>query len=301
MTSVPAVDARDSTLAPLLALIGGALAMGISPIFVRIVEVGPFASAFWRVALALPVLWLWMRVEERHRASSALAPASFATPTVLAGLLFGADLFFWHLSLRHTTVANATFFATTAPLWVVFFGWLLLRQRVSRFVLLGLGLCLLGGAAIVAQSLSVDVARIPGDIAGIATSVMFGLYFLAVGSARTRAGAARVTFELSVIAAAVLLVIALAFEGDIRPPDAHAWVVLLALALISHAGGQGLLSVALGRLPTVFSSLVIFIEAIAAAIFAWIFLGEAVSAVQAIGGALILVGIWVARPRRAGA
>ena len=58
------------------------------------------------------------------------------------------------------------------------------------------------------------------------------------------------------------------------------------MAWISHAGGQGLLSVALGRLPAAFSSLVIFLEAIAAAGFAFLLLGEPVSLVQGLGGLL---------------
>ncbi len=69
------------------------------------------------------------------------------------------------------------------------------------------------------------------------------------------------------------------------------------MALISHAGGQGLLSVALGRLPAVFSSLVIFLEAVAGASFGWLILGEALTLVQIMGGALILYGIWIARPK----
>lgn len=73
--------------------------------------------------------------------------------------------------------------------------------------------------------------------------------------------------------------------------------MLLALGLISHAGGQGLLSVALGRLPTVFSSLVIFLESIAAALFAWFLFGENVTLLQALGGIVIVAGIWIARPR----
>ena len=69
------------------------------------------------------------------------------------------------------------------------------------------------------------------------------------------------------------------------------------MAWISHCGGQGLLSVALGRLPAAFSSLVIFLEAIAAAGFAYLILGEPVTAVQALGGLAIIIGIFVARPR----
>jgi drug/metabolite transporter (DMT)-like permease len=69
------------------------------------------------------------------------------------------------------------------------------------------------------------------------------------------------------------------------------------MALVSHAGGQGLLAIALGRLPTVFTSLVIFIEAIGAALIAWLVLGESLGWLQALGGVLILGGIWISRPR----
>jgi drug/metabolite transporter (DMT)-like permease len=58
-----------------------------------------------------------------------------------------------------------------------------------------------------------------------------------------------------------------------------------------------LLAIALGSLPATFSSLVIFLEAVAAAALGWIVLGERLSLVQAVGGLLILAGIFIARPR----
>jgi drug/metabolite transporter (DMT)-like permease len=198
-----------------------------------------------------------------------------------------------------TTIANATFFATMAPIWVVIFGWLVLKQTVGNATLAGLGLCILGGAALVYQSVGLNPAHAVGDALAIGTGVFFGLYFLTVGAARKDTGAARVTFEMSLITIAILLVAALVVEGNMMPQTAKGWGVLFALALVSHAGGQGLLSVALGRLPTVFSSLVIFLEAVAAAGFAWMLQGEPVSLLQAIGGAIILCGIWIARPRTA--
>src|SRR3712207_36920 len=110
-----------------LALCAGAVAMGVSPVFVRFAaaDVGPFASAFWRVALALPVLYAWTRIEEPK------VGRSFDRATLLAGAAFVGDLFFWHLSILNTTVANATFFATTAPVFVVLMAWLVLRRRIS--------------------------------------------------------------------------------------------------------------------------------------------------------------------------
>ena len=272
-----------------VAMLLAALAMSISPSLVRLADVGPFASAFWRVFLALPILWVWMRYAEAAEPNA--ARASFTLPTILAGIAFTGDLFFWHLSIMRTTIANATFFATMAPLWVVIFGWLLLRQRVSRATLLGLLVCLAGGTALVVQSLAFNPDRAVGDALAIITGAFFGLYFLAVGAARPKTNAARVTFELSILTSALLFLVAFFFEPRILPQSISGWCVLLALGLISHAGGQGLLSVALGRLPTVFSSLVIFLESIAAALFAWFLFGENVTLLQALGGIVIVATV----------
>ena len=280
------------------ALCAGAAAMGVSPLFVRLAaaDMGPFASAFWRVFLALPVLYAWMRLEEA-RTSAGAPRRSFGGATVLAGLAFSGDLFFWHLSILNTTVANATFFATTAPIFVVLIVWLVLRQRVKPSTFAGLSLCLLGGAALIGQSLEVAPARIRGDAFGIVTAFFFGLYFLFIGRARSASGAARVTFESGVVTAAVLFGIALLFDSRFLPRTWQGIAALAAMAFISQAGGQGLLAVALGRLPAVFSSLVIFLEAVAAALFGWLILNEALSPTQALGGLLILIGIWIARPK----
>lgn len=298
--SSPSTTARFETgyASAFAALCLGAVAMGISPIFVRFAsaDVGPFASAFWRVALSLPILYAWMRVEAA-KAPAGVPRASFGKASILAGLAFTGDLFFWHLSILSTTVANATFFATMAPLFVILIVWLVLKQRISRGTVIGLALCLLGGAALIGQSLQVDPARIRGDLYGIITAFFFGLYFLAVGRARETAGAAQVTFEAGVVTSAALFVIAILFDTRVVPQTLEGVMALTAMAFISQAGGQGLLAVALGRLPPVFSSLVIFLEAVAAALFGWLILNEALTFVQSLGGALILVGIWAARPR----
>jgi drug/metabolite transporter (DMT)-like permease len=268
--------------------------MGASPIFVRLADVGPFTSAFWRVTLALPALYVWMRLSE---AGAVRAPRRFSRATVLAGLAFTGDLLFWHLSILKTSVADATFFATTAPIWVIVFSWALFGQRVSTALLSGVALCLVGGAALLAQTLRMQASGAIGDLEGLATGVFFGLYFLAVQAARRNASAARVTFESTVVTALALFVISGVAERNLLPHSLKGLLALLGMAWISHAGGQGLLSVALGRLPATFSSLVIFLEAVAAAGLAWGLLGEPVSAVQALGGVLIIAGIYVARPR----
>src|SRR5262249_21665236 len=152
--------------------------------------------------------------------------------------------------ILHTTVANATFFATTAPVWVVVFGWLFERRRVGVAALLGLGLCLLGGFALIGQSFAVAPDRLLGDGLAAVAGVFFGGYFLAVERSRERQGAAAATFQMTVVAAGLLAIVAcwawLELHQRFWPAGLQGWAVLCALGVVSHAGGQGLLAIALG-------------------------------------------------------
>lgn len=289
-----ALPAQKNALA-FAALVVGAFAMGASPIFVRLADVGPFASAFWRCALALPFLALWAFLEPKE----ARQMFSSDRAVVLSGLFFAGDLFFWHLAILATTVANATFLATMAPVWVAFGAWLVFRERISKADFSGLALCLLGGAALIGQSYSFAPERLFGDGYALVTSVFFGLYMLAVSNARTRLkiGAGSLAFMSAAITSACMLTVALLLETDFLPRSREGWLTLFSLAIVSQVLGQGLLAVALGRLPATFSSLVIFLEAVGAAALGWLVLSEKLGPLQALGGALILLGIWVARPR----
>jgi len=291
MTAIATDDRQRVTLA-FAALVCGAIAMGASVLFVRWADVGPYASAFWRVFLALPFLFAWMRIESRSAAWPRLDRA-----ILLAGLFFTGDLFFWHLAILGTTVANATFLATTAPIWVALGAGLVLSETVTTRALIGLALCMAGGFALLGESYGFAPQRLMGDLFGLATAFFFGAYVLAVRAARARHGAAEVMFVSTAVSAMCLFAIALAFEPRILPQSANGVGALLALALISQVGGQGLVAVALGTLPATFSALVIFLEAVAAATFGWLLLNEPLGIVQALGGVLILFGIYVARPR----
>lgn len=286
---------RRRTLLAFAALVLGAVAMGASPLFVRLADVGPYASAFWRCALALPFLALWAAYE---RGGMAAALRGVDRAVILSGVFFAGDLFFWHLSILATTVANATFFATTSPIWVAFGAWLLLGEKIGARTVGGLALCMLGGAALIGQSWGFAPHRLIGDLYGVITAIFFGSYLLTIRSARAALGAGQLAFVSTAITTAILFVIAWALEPRLIPQSANGMLILLALALVSQVGGQGLLAVALGTLPATFSSLVIFLEAIAAAALAWAVLGEALGALQMLGGLLILAGIYLARPRQ---
>jgi drug/metabolite transporter (DMT)-like permease len=277
-----------------VALAMGAVAMGASPVFVRHAEVGPFASAFWRVAVALPALLAWAAIEAR-REGRKLA-WHLPVPILWSGLFFAGDLVFWHLAILNTTMANATLMACLAPVWVLFLSGLAIGEKVPARSFAGLAVCLFGAALLIGSSYRLDPSRLIGDFYGLVTSLFFGLYFLAVRLGRRQIGSGELTLLSSGVTAIVLFVVALVSGNGLFPESASGYASLGALGLVSHAGGQGLLAVALGSLSAAFSSLVIFIEAVAAAVFGWLLFAEGLGSMQIVGAAAILAGIVIARP-----
>ena len=294
------VIAQPLALLALIALLLGAAAMGASPIFVRLADVGPFSSAFWRLCLALPFLWLWMRLADREKWSSSPYETFHKhwRTCGLAGLFFAGDLFFWHLAILNTTVANATLFATMMPIVVALGSWLVLRERLEQRIVIGVALGVAGAAFLAGSSVQFAVANLRGDGFGILTAFFFGSYVLAIATGRKVLPAATLMFFSVLVSTVILFFIAIFFEDRVLPGSLQGLMVLLGLALVSQVGGHGLMTYALGHLPTVFSSLVIFFEAVAAAFFGWLFFSEALSYLQVIGGVLIFAGIYAARPRK---
>jgi len=299
MLSSPAImhaaSAPSRNAFSLTALILGATAIGFSPIFVRLAEVGPITSAFWRVALAAPALWLWALLSRRSQAPMRLA-RSHVAGLAAVGLSFAGDLSLWHWSIKLTSVANATLLANLSAVFVTLAAWLLYRQRPTLVFLVGLLLALAGTATLMSRSFTLGAQQPLGDLLGIATACCYSVYLLSIKRLRDAGFATAIIVSWGTsITALALLPIALLSGETLLPPTLHAWTVLLALALISHAGGQTLIAYALAQLPAAFSSVALLLEPLVAALIAWPLFGERLGPVEIAGCVLVLVGIYVSR------
>lgn len=268
--------------------------MGFSPVLVREAEVGAFASAFWRVLFALPVLALWVLYETRKAGTS--HNLHLSKPAMLAGLLFAGDLSFWHLSILNTTMANATFLTGLAPVWVILFSNLILKEKPPKNAFWGILICLLGMALLINASFRIEPARLIGDFYGIITSFFLAFYIIAIRTGTRTSSNANLFFVSTVVTTITLFMVTLLANDSFMPQTQKGWAALVSLGVLTHAGGQGLLTIAIASLTAAFSSLVIFIEAIAAAFFGWLIFNEKMDALQIAGCILILAGIWVSRP-----
>jgi drug/metabolite transporter (DMT)-like permease len=278
----------------LFSLVAGAACIALSPIWVRVSDVGPTASAFWRVCLAVPLLWtLFFALETTQEKNSAAPPFK---AMLLAGIAFAGDLAFWHSSIKYTSVANSTLLANLASIFVTLAAWLLWRTRPSGLFMAGLATALLGVVLLVRASLDFSSTALLGDGLGVVTAVFYAWYLLSVKGLRDRgAGTLLLMAATTTITAVVLLPVALASGEVLLPGSAAGWLKLVGLAWISHAAGQGLIASALAHLPAGFTSVGLLLQPVMAALFAWILLGESLAALQIAGGAIVLAGIYLAR------
>ncbi len=282
---------RDRVIAT-LALLAGAVAIAASPLFVKVSEAGPVATAFWRVALALPVLWTWSAIASRGQ-----HVASFTANRrlmIATGLLFAGDLAVWHWSIVLTTVANATLLANLAPIFVTLAVWLLYRRRPGGLFLAGMAVALAGVITLLGGGVQLSGKALAGDVLGVVTAMFYGGYQLAVTRLRARASTASIMAWSGLVTACVLLPLALLSGEQILPATAMGWWKLIGLALISQAAGQSLIAWAMAHLPATFSSVGLLLQPVIAALFAWVLLGETLGGMAIAGGVAVLVGITIA-------
>ena len=283
---------RHMRTSALFSLLAGATCIALSPIWVRVSEVGPTASAFWRVALAAPLLWFLFSIIRLNRSPIEKKQAILL---LAAGLAFAGDLAFWHWSIQYTSVANSTLLANLASFFVTLAAWLLWKQRPSGLFLTGLAAALLGVGLLVRASLGFSPTALLGDGLGVVTAMFYAWYLLSVKGLRDcGASTLQLMAVTTTITALILLPVALASGEALLPASVAGWWKLLGLAWISHAAGQGLIAYALAHLPAEFSAVGLLFQPVMAALFAWILLGEPLVALQVAGGAVVLAGIYLA-------
>ncbi|MBA1148258.1 DMT family transporter [Ectothiorhodospiraceae bacterium WFHF3C12] len=279
-----------------LVLLVGAACIALAPIFVRLSEIGPVPTAFWRTALAVPFLAAMVPLLPDEPDRKAGLPGWGALGGfALAGALFAGDLGFWHWSIVYTSVANATLFANMAPVFVALFAFLLYGTRFTRLFLAGMAVALAGAAMLMGDSAALGGRHLLGDALGLVTAMFYAGYFLAIARLRARYSAG-VVIALSTPFTALCLVPPTLISGAGWFPETVAgWAVLAGVAVVSQSLGQGLIAYAFAHLPPAFGAVSLLLQPVLAACFAWLLFDEAVAGLQALGMVAVLTGVVMAR------
>ena len=276
------------------ALILGNLILALGPWMVRLADVGPVASGFWRLALAIPFLAL---LAWRQQAGREPPPWSLVGIVAVGGLFLAIDLAAWHVGIGLTKLANASLFGNASSFILVVYGFVVLRRLPRAVQGLALLFAAAGAALLMGSSYELSPDNFTGDLFALAAGLLYTGYLLAVDRARKTMAPMPVLFIATAAGALPLLLLSLALGQKVMPDD---WTPLLILSFGSQVIGQGLLVYAVGHLSPVVVGLGLLAQPAAGAVIGRLAYGETFSLADGAGALLIAVALVLIRlPERA--
>ncbi len=269
-----------------LILLVGLLGVSFGAPLARYVpELAALTIAFWRMAGASGVLWSHGTISRQGPLDKKKIPA-----IMIAGIFLALHFACFYSAVKLTSIANATLFATLAPIFTLVYERLVLKHSMSSGVLVGLTLAIMGGVIIQGAGFELGTDATWGDMMALASSAFMAVVLLIGQRVRPEISAIMYTRWLYLFAALTLLVIGLLSGMDLSFELIDLkWLVLLVIlpTLIGHNS----MNYAVKYLrPTIVGAMP-FGEPILASVFAWVLFGEQVTVALVIGGCITISGL----------
>ena len=283
---------------PTLRLFIGAALISLSPVWVKLVDVSPTTSGFYRMliggtALAAYLLLTRQKLDLPRRTWQIL---------LLAALFFALDLWFWHRSINYigpglsTLLANFQVFIMTAA------GIIIMRETPAPAQLVAIPLALIGLALIVGldwQSLPADYRM--GVIYGLCTAVVYAGYLLSMRRARqgsTHRIPSREIAIISLVGAAMLGLSALVEGQALVIPAGKDALWLAAYGLLSHGLGMMFIASSLPHVSTTQAGLALLLQPTLSFVWDVLFFARPMTPKELAGASLALFAIYLGSRRR---
>ena len=296
----------------LVGLLIGILAVSTASIFIRFaqMEMPSILIAAGRLSLAtLAILPFAIRSWKAH-------PTPLGKKTwwllILSGIFLGLHFVTWITSLEYTSVASSVVLVTTAPLWVALLSPIFLKEKINKWVLLGLVIALIG-AVIVGLGGSCTLAdgelacqglsnwwsgrNFTGNLLALLGAIFSSAYLIVGRSVRNRLSLPIYTTTVYGIASLILILLVFFTGTSISGYSSTSYLWIVALALIPQVIGHTAFNWALKYLSAAYVSIALLGEPIGTVILAALFLKESPGILEMMGGILILSGITVATQR----
>ncbi|HQK79871.1 MAG TPA: DMT family transporter [Syntrophales bacterium] len=263
-------------------------------------EVNPMALSFWRwvfaLVMILPFGFLYVKrdlpVIKNNKLP--LVVLSFFSVAVYNSLLYVAAHF--------TTANNMSIVTASMPAITIVAAWLIIHERPLVFQVLGVVISTTGMLWIIFQGSPANVRNLVfnyGDLLVIVSVASWSLYSVFLRKFRI------VLHPLSLLTMTIslgLLFIAPFYIGEIIATGTFSFTlrvlpVFLFLGLFPSILAYLCWNIGVGRVGPSTAAMFLYLLPIFAAFLSFVFLGERISAYHVLGGALIFIGLYLAKPK----
>jgi drug/metabolite transporter (DMT)-like permease len=276
------------------ALLGmGVLLLSTSAIFVKMAEAPSGIIAFYRLLFTLAFLVPALLARKKEREQLVHLNGRQLRLAVISGALLAVHWVMWFESLRYTSVASSTVLVSLQPLFSILFGALFLKERVSKWGMVGVFLAIFGSAIIGWGDFQVSGAAFWGDVLSFASAGVISLHFLFGQLLRKELDVLPYTVVCYSASTVCLAIYALAAGQSFSGYSCQTWGCFLGLALFATVGGQCVFNLLLKYLTASAVTMGILGEPVGTIILAFFIFGESITLQQAAGMLLILGGLWL--------
>ena len=269
----------------------GSIFIGSSAIFVRLSDLGPMTTGFYRLLFALPFLVVWMSWERPEKYLRTTISSRDMWGLILAGAFFAADLALWNWSVDSTTIVNSTLLNNTAAFYVPLIMWILFKEKPSLKILITTLTGFVGCGFLVGESFSISLQSLLGDIVALLSGVTVAFYLIVLKRIRNRMSTGVLMFWTGVCAMAFLGFFAYLSGETFWPLTFQDFLSVFGQAVLAHTLGQGLIAYSLGKIPATSAAIILFLAPVTAAVLGWIIYAENLSMPKLFGMALVMVSI----------
>ncbi|MGC9502820.1 DMT family transporter [Baaleninema sp.] len=297
----------SSNLLPVLTLAIALIAVSCAAIFIRLAEreIGPNATIFNRLLIATVVFGILDTLRQWRNDDFPLTPPN--TPYTASDILrlvgvaavASTSVALWAWSLTQTSVANSTVLRNLTPIFTSLGGWWLLGQQFDRRFVIGTVVAVAGAMFIGFDDLQISAEHLLGDGIALVSAMLYGANLLLVESLRSKFPATTILLWRCSVGAMLVFPVAWLAEDRLFPQTWAGWFAVAALAVICQALGQGLLVYSLKQFSSGFVAILLLLEPILTAVFAWAIFGEVLNWTNWIAFFVVLVGIYLARSSHA--
>lgn len=208
---------------------------------------------------------------------------------ILGVLLFGMFISM-AFGLGHTTASNAGFLISLSVVLIPIISFVFLKQKIEKRVIVGVCLALIGIALMTLDSkLTVNI----GDLLCILCAMLCSIHVIVIGIFTKEVdsialGALQLGF------AGIFSIIFSAFTETVRLPNtALSWLTVLLLSIFCTAIGYIVQTMAQQHTSATHTGLILSLEPVFSAIFAYIFLEEVLAPKGYIGAVILLTGVLI--------
>jgi len=257
----------------------GMVSVGLAAIFIRLCNASPLVIATYRMGLSAIFIAPLFFILERDK---------------LKCLDFKKDVFvLWISSLSYTTVLASTVLVTTNPIFVAGFSFILFRESTKKGTIIGIIIAFVGGMIIAFSAKNIGLSINYGNFLALMGAIAVSFYLIIGKKARKKFNLITYIFFVYSFAAAILIIISILTRQNLFYYPKETYFYFFLLAFIPQIIGHTAFNWALKYFSAPFVAVTILGEPVFATFFALIILHETPIFIEFIGGALILLGVYL--------